>query len=126
MSHISNVNFRLTSEHVFFRATVHLNPYEHREFRQFFLGGKEGMSGSNDFGVSFRSGFGDCRYWNWFDLVLGAAGLADLTIQFITRDSALVGSCPADMDAWSDPTTRIHMGAWKHRGYGKGDVIPGP
>ena len=34
----------------------------------------------------------NCRYWNWFDLVLGATGLADLTIQLITRDSALV--CP--------------------------------
>jgi hypothetical protein len=30
------------------------------------------------------------RYWNWFDLVLAAAGIADLTIQFITASSAMV------------------------------------
>ena len=35
---------------------------------------------------------GPDRYWNWFDLVLGATGLADLTIQLITRDSSVGGT----------------------------------
>jgi len=35
---------------------------------------------------------GPDRYWNWFDLVLAAAGIADLTIQFITASSGLGGT----------------------------------
>ena len=30
------------------------------------------------------------RYWNWFDLVLAAAGITDLAIQFVTASSAMV------------------------------------
>ena len=60
----------------------------------FFLGAENW-----DFAGS-HSPFHSRRYWNWFDLVLGATGLADLTIQLITRDSALV--CPRYGSFFSD------------------------
>ena len=72
----------------------------------------------------------NCRYWNWFDLVLGATGLADLTIQLITRDSALVcpryGSFLLDVHNWGGATRVSNTGGEMPRGYGNGDVIPGP